>query len=483
VVNKFKTVAADADWDVTEQFRLQAGGVWRKFEFASEAFTRDTVVCPTRTTAAPDVVLGSITCSPSSVFGPAAIYGFQATPALSENFLLSDAGAPRGTTNFWVIPNLDAAAEFTKLYSRTAAVDAGNTRSVSEESGGGYLQATWDGELGDMRLVLDGGLRYVKTWQTSSGLNSGTFVTVKRNYEDWLPAFNVAFFPADKLIIRGAYAKTMTRPTLGNLTPGGSVDGFNYRVSYGNPFLDPFRADSFDLAVEWYFADQSLFSVALFKKDVSSFPVSASRQDSFASTGLPLSVIPPSSPAASNPEGQLWTINSIENGKGATFKGVELSLQAPFKFLPGAWANFGGIVNATFVDSSADYNVSGPAVTPGGPLVARVVNTTFFGLSKRAWNATLYYEDSKFSARASATYRSDFLDGTSATGNVLEGFNSSFNLDASIRFRLTEQLEFSLEGINLTDDWRSRFTDQAANRNYEYNHFGRTFLFGVRYKM
>lgn len=483
VLNKFKTLAADADWDVNDQLKLQAGGVWRKFDFSSEAFTRDTVVCPTRTTAAPDVVLGTITCTPSSVFGPSAVYGFPVTAALSENFLLSNAGAPRGTTNFWLIPNLDSSAEYTKLYSRTPAVDAGNTRSVTEETGGGYLQATWDGDVGDMRLILDGGIRYVKTWQTSSGLNSGTFVTVKRTYDDWLPAFNVALFPTEKLILRGAYAKTMTRPTLGNLTPGGSVDGFNYRVSYGNPFLDPFRADSYDLSLEWYFADQSLFSVALFKKDVSSFPVSQSRQDTFASTGLPLSVIPPSSPAASNPEGQLWTINSIGNGKGATFKGVELSLQAPFKFLPGFWSNFGGLVNATFVDSSADYNVSGPAVVPGGPLIAQVVNTTFFGLSKQAWNATLYYEDDKFSARASATYRSDFLDGTSATGNVLEGYNASFNLDASIRYRLTEQLEVSLEGINLTDDWRSRFTDQAANRNYEYNHFGRTILFGVRYKM
>ena len=134
-------------------------------------------------------------------------------------------------------------------------------------------------------------------------------VTVERAYDDWLPAVNIALFPAEDFIIRLAAADVITRPTLGNLTPGGSVDGFNYRVNFGNPFLEPFRATAYDLAFEWYFAPQSIFSVALFKKDVASFPVAETRSGTFASTGLPTSVIPPSSPAAINPEGQLWTIN------------------------------------------------------------------------------------------------------------------------------------------------------------------------------
>jgi iron complex outermembrane receptor protein len=57
------------------------------------------------------------------------------------------------------------------------------------------------------------------------------------------------------------------------------------------------------------------------------------------------------------------------------------------------------------------------------------------------------------------------------------------NVDASMRYRLTDQFEVSLEGTNLTDEYRDRFTDLEADRNYEYNHFGRTIMFGVRYKM
>ena len=487
VTNKFKTVNLRTEWDVTDGFQVKAGGVYRQFDFDVEAFTRDTVVCGN---GGVDRVLGTVTCSPSSAFGPSAIYGLPVTADIAELFTLRNAGQPSGNTNSWLIPDLDAAAAYTGLYGRPLAIDAGNNRGVTEKVTGGYVQFDLKGDLFGLDYAANAGMRYVRTKQRSNGLSSGNPVEVERSYDDWLPAANIAFFPARDVIIRAAIADVITRPSLGNLTPGGSVDGFNYRVTFGNPFLEPFRATNYDLALEYYFAPESIFSVALFKKDVASFPVSETRSGTFASTGLPTSIIPPSSPAAVNPEGQLWTINSIGNGEGAKLKGVEIAIQGPFRFLPGFLSNFGGIANATFVDSSADYRVSGPAVETCvgtgcafGPLIAEDRTATLFGLSKRAFNGTLYYEDAKFSARVSASYRSGYIDANSGTGNIFEGYNSTVNVDASVRYRLTEALEFSVEGVNLTDEYRDRWTDQDANRNYEYNHFGRTFLFGVRYKM
>ncbi|APZ98665.1 TonB-dependent receptor [Sphingopyxis sp. QXT-31] len=480
VVNKFRTAQLRTEWDVTDGFTVKAGGVYRRFDFSSIAFTRDTVVCGN---GGVDRVLGTLACSPSSAFGPNAVYGFPVTPALAEMFTLGRAGQPAGTTTEWLVANLDATTAFTNLYGRTPALDAGNNRAVREEVKGGYLQFDAKGELVGLRYALNAGVRYVHTDQTSAGLNSGTAVTVGRKYEDWLPSMNLALFPHDDFIIRAAVADVVTRPTLGNLTPGGSVDGFNYRINYGNPFLDPFRATSYDLAFEWYFAPQSIFSVALFKKDIASFPVATTTSGTFASTGLPLSVIPPSSPGSINPEGQLWTITSIGNGEGAKLKGIEVSVEAPFKFLPGFLSNFGGIANFTYVDSSADYNVAGPAVVPGGPNPGLVQSSSLYNLSKKALNGTLYYEDSKFSARVSMSYRSAYNDASSATGNIFEGYGSTINVDASLRYSITENIDISVEGINLTDEYRYRFTDAATRRNYENNHFGRTILFGARVKI
>ncbi|MDT8760861.1 TonB-dependent receptor [Sphingomonas psychrotolerans] len=491
VTNKFRTVQLRTEWDAAEGFTIKTGGVYRRFDFDVEAFQRDTAVCGN---GGRDLVLGTITCTPTSTFGPTAVYGFPGSAALSELFTLGNAGQPSGNTNSWLVPNIDAAAQYTGLYNRPLALDAGNNRSVTEEVKGGYLQFDAKTSLGAVDVAVNAGVRYVRTHQRSTGLNSGTEVTVERNYEDWLPAVNVAVNLTKDLILRGSAAKVMTRPTLGSLTPGGSADGFNYRVSFGNPNLDPYRATSYDAAIEWYFAPQSIFSVAVFKKDIDSFPVAATQTGvTFLSTGLPASVLAASSPAALNPAQQaqpIWTVSTTVNGSGAELKGVEISLQAPFRFLPGFLRNFGGIANATFIDSSARYTQTGPFTSActganctigGAQSVTR--DQTLQNLSKRAFNATLYYEDSRFSARASVSYRGPYFDALSGTGNLFEGYNAITNVDASLRYKITPDIELSIEGNNLTDAYRDRYVDIDANRNYEYNHFGRTFLIGARFKL
>ncbi|WP_448663431.1 TonB-dependent receptor [Sphingomonas sp. CJ20] len=491
VVNKFRTAQLRTEWDVTQGFTLKTGGMYRRFDFDVESYQRDTAVCGN---GGKDLVLGTLNCSTTSTFGPTAVYGFPATAQLSELFTLGNAGQPSGNTNSWLIPNIPAAAAYTNLYSRPKVLDVGNNRSVTEEVKGGYFQIDANGESMGLPVRVNLGVRYAHTDQSSTGINSGQTVTVKRNYDDWLPAANVAVDLTPKLVFRAAAAKVMTRPTLGSLTPGGSADGFNYRVSFGNPFLEPYRATSYDAGLEWYFAPQSIASVAVFKKEVSSFPVSRTlTEQTFLSTGLPASVLAASSPAALNPAQQaapIWSVTTTVNGTGATLEGIELSLQAPFRFLPGFLRNFGGIANATFIRSKADYTQTGPFTSAcsganctigGASSITR--ESTLQGLSTRAFNATLYYEDSRFSARGSVSYRGGFFDALSGTGNLFEGYNAITNVDASIRYKLTPQIELSIEGNNLTDAYRDRYVDMDANRAYENNHFGRTFLIGARFKL
>lgn len=480
VLNQFRTAQLRTEWDVTEDFTVKTGAVWRRYDFDVKAFTRDTAVCGN---GGVDRILGTVTCSPTSAFGPSAVYGLPVTAALSELFTLTGSNAPSGTTTSWLIPNLDAAAAYTGLYSRTAAPDLGNNRGVREETTGGYLQFDGKGTMFGLDYALNAGIRYIRTDQRSYAITN--IAPVERSYDDWLPALNVAFYPTQDIIVRSAIAKVMTRPSLGNLTPGGSADGFNYRITRGNPDLLPFRSTNFDVAVEWYFAPQSIFSVALFKKNVESFPVAASVAGSFTETGLSPSLLNPTSPGAAPSEQArpIWTISTTGNGTGASLKGAEIALQAPFRFLPAFLSNFGGIVNATFVDSTALYTQQGPATTPGGSLPSVTVENTLYGLSKKQFNGTLYYEDSKFSARASVSYRDGFTDAGSGTGNIFEGYDAITNVDASVRYKLTEFLEVSVEGTNLTDAYRGRWVDIGARRNYESNHFGRTILVGARIKM
>lgn len=454
LTNKFRTLALNGEWDMNESLQLEAGAMYRRFSFDTVGYRRDSSYC------------SAFDCADGA-------YGAPVTNAIAQLFELGDAGQPSGTTTSWIIPDIDAAASSIGLYNRTPVFRENEDRGVIETVTGGFLQLNGETHMGDTRVAFNGGVRYAHTKQSSTGYNNGEEVEVERTYDDWLPSANIAIWPTDKFVIRGGIAKVITRPSLGNLTPGGSVDGFNYKVTSGNPNLNPYRATTYDVSFEYYFAEQAIASVALFAKDTKSFPISTTLQGTYASTGLPLSLIDPGSPASTDPEGRLWELRTTGDGPGANLKGVEFSVQTPFTFLSGIGQNFGTILNLTLIDSEVDYAFSGGVV----------FSEPLLGLSKTSANGTLYYEDEKFSARVSVAYRSDYADSTSGNGNYFEGYNSSVNVDAAIRYQVTENMELSLEGINLTDDYRDRFTDRYVNRNYEYNHFGRVILFGVRYKM
>ncbi|PNU03721.1 TonB-dependent receptor [Novosphingobium guangzhouense] len=485
VKNKFKTAQLRTEWDMTDGLTVKAGAVWRRYDFRTQLFQRDTAACGANGTQ--DLILGTVTCSSS-------VYGLPVTSDISQLINLGDAGQPSGTTNQWLVADIAKAAAYTNLYGRTAVEDLGNNRQVRETTSGGYVQFDVKGEIFGLEYAGNAGMRYAHTNQVSTGYTAGIAKTVERSYDDWLPAMNLAFYPHRDVILRGAIAKVITRPSLGNLNPGGSVDGFNYRITFGNPELKPYRATNFDLSVEWYFAPQALFSVAGFVKKIESFPVAGSYESTLPAMGFDRSVLGASTPAYINYDpNQVYVVSTQVNGEGATLKGVEIALQMPFTFLPGILSHTGFQGNATFIDSDADYTITGPAVSActrnattnacGLSGVSQIYNQTLLGVSKKAWNATLYYDDGKFSIRGSVSYRGPFVDATSATGNIFEGYGSYTSVDAAIRYKATEWLELSIDGNNLTDEYRYRFNDVYATRSYENNHFGRTILFGARAKI
>jgi len=456
VENKFKTVALDLEYTPVDGLTISAGPFFRQFDYFTTSARRDSTYC------------AAFTCT-------GAQYGAPVTGDLAELFNLGDAGQPAGNTNSWVVPNLDAAAEFLDLYGRPAVTQQGDERGVRERTMGGFFETGFDIDPG-VRMTGNFGVRYVKTKQSSQGFVSGQFVTVERDYDDFLPAVNLNIFPVDNFIIRGAIAQVVTRPSLGSLTPGGSVDQFNFRISSGNPFIDPYRAWNYDVSLEWYFARGAILSLAGFVKDVQSFPVSGSQQITYAQSGLPTSLLTPGTPAyvavvgGADPTRE-FEFRSTTNGEGATIKGLELGLNLPFSaFGAGGFLDDVGVLgNVTYVDSNQDFNFGG-----------QIISESFPGVSKYSANGTVYYDDGRFSVRVSGAYRSDYNTGNSGNGNFLEGFDSSFNLDASIRYKVTDNVELLIDGNNLTDDYRYRWTDNDARRNYENNHFGRIIMIGAR---
>ncbi len=66
--------------------------------------------------------------------------------------------------------------------------------------------------------------------------------------------------------------------------------------------------------------------------------------------------------------------------------------------------------------------------------------------------------------------------------NDVEGKNSTLNVDASISYQLTKDLQLVLEGVNLTNEANDQFISRARNSPVVYTVTGREYLLGVRMK-
>lgn len=459
VTNTFDTFAGTLDYDLNDTFNLSGGVSYKTYEFAIQEARRESTY-------------GSLVCDLPGVTCPTGANGLPVSSGI-YNMLSgfgNGLGMPGSNDTSWIVPNVSAAADLIGVYGIPGAVQSGNTRSVKEEDLGGFIQADFETEIAGLPVRGDVGVRYVETTVTSTGSVSGTSVTVERSYEDTLPSLNLTFEPHEDFLIRVGVAKVMARPSLGNLTPGGSLDSFNgppFRYNAGNPGLDPFRATTFDVSFEWYFDDEALIAVSAFHKDVDSFfTQSQTLEVPYSQSGLPSTLPPASSPlynllqAGQDP---LVEINQISNGGSASLQGFEVAYQQPFSFLPGFWSDFGFQGNFTHVESDE-----------------------ILGFSPNAYNATLYYENDRFSARLSAAYRDAYItrrarDSGSAAGREERGVDSSFNLDFASSFQLNDQIDLTFEAINLTDEFETQIFDQADLINV-YHHTGTEFLFGARYK-
>lgn len=469
--NDYKSVVANLTWRINDEFDLLFGGQYKKYDFATSELRRTNGTTANQETTIP----AAVAAIPLSQYGQVVNLG--------------------GTSVF--IPNYFAGETLLDLRSPTAYNGAwrlgsepalNNNKSVTEEDKSAYFQANFKHEFGGMTLRGNAGLRYVETSQTANGASflGGAVLpaTARRSYEDYLPSANIVFEPMRNLVLRLAAAEVMARPDLTSLPPGGtvSVSGATRTVSFGNPNLDPYRASTYDAAIEWYFQPGALLSVAVFQKDIRSFVQTVS-QSGVTFTGNPYGLDDSIAiaacgnlfPATCNPASNNWTFSVPQNSPGGRLRGYEVNFQLPLRFLPSFLSNTGVLLNYTSVNSRIQYLGSTGAVVA-------VDNLT--GLSPRSANATLYYEDKFITARVSGAYRDDYLTRVPGieVGTLVEGTRSTFNLDASLQLSITDRVKVTFEAINLTDQYQNQYIDPGDLLSV-YHHTGREFLVGVRFNL
>lgn len=405
--------------------------------------------------------------------------------------LISTYNSGLGANRNWLIPNFAAIDAKYGLYSNTGvfAVSSDFRRadnySADEKTLGAYVMASFNTDVADKPFWGNAGVRHLATDQSSTAWatvgTTPTQITAKHDYNELLPSLNLNYEPFDDVIVRFGYAEVMARAGLASIRPdvSVSVSGGSRSVSGGNPQLEPTKAKTYDLGLEFYFSDEAMLGLALYRKDINSHVQSLRETKAFTETGLPIQAAIDACTAGpgyndSCNENVDWSITTPLNGPGGSLNGYEISYQMPFTFLPEFWNRFGFTGNVTHVKAQMDYiNVAG------------VVQATrdLQGLSRNTIAATLYYEHEKLNARISLANRDKYL--TTAVGrdnNDMEGTNATSNIDASVSYSISEQWKVSFEGLNLTNEVDDQWVDSAGDRLAYYHETGRQYYLGVQYK-
>ena len=336
-----------------------------------------------------------------------------------------------------------------------------NIYEVSEDISAAYVQANFSTD----RLRGNIGLRYVETdletlvFNRTSAPGAGDeFVTRAGKTDNTLPSLNVVYDVNDDLLLRFAASKVMARIPYGNLggaeilifTPA-SDDGSTpeeWRGSGGNPELEPYEATAFDLSLEWYYADASAAGIAIYRKDVDNFVTNAAIT------------------VQREVDGEIVTIDPYTtsvNGSDVTQDGVELFVQHAFD------NGFGLIANYTYNDSE-QTQVSFEGAVIGATSVA--------GVAEDQMNLVGYYENDRFSIRASYNRIGDRPLGVSRGLEVIAEEYDQIDINATYNF--SENLNATLAVINLTEEIQRTYLDDT-NRPAGVVYPGRRAYIGVNY--
>jgi iron complex outermembrane receptor protein len=357
-----------------------------------------------------------------------------------------------------------------------------NSWTVQEKVVNLYVQANIDTEMGDTPVTGNVGVQAVHTDQSSTGfagrVEDGAVVRREVSdgdkYWDFLPSLNLSSNVSDSFKIRTGVAQVLARPRMDQLNAGFSI-GFDNTIGIitgegGNPKLQPFKTWQFDLAFETYFGEGGYASIAGFYKEIGSYPFT---QITFVDVS---EVLDNSGIDPDLLQGVQGRISAPVNINGGKIYGVELSASVPFALFSDALAGFGALGSASFTDSSIrETPESDPIQVPG--------------LSKTVLNGTIYYEDHGFQARASVRHRSSFLGEVSALSltRALVDVEAETIIDAQFGYDLShvgiEGLSILFQVNNLTNEPFKSYYNGDPRQVRDFQSYGRTFLFGLNYKM
>jgi len=323
---------------------------------------------------------------------------------------------------------------------------------VMEKTSAYYIRADFFTELLGKHFYGNFGARYVDTSTTTQGFadisGEPQWVTVAGSYTELLPSINTNLDLNESMMFRFAYAHVLARPSLKHLSPGIKLTKNDDLLGYagsgqaGNPDLAPILATNLDFSFEWYYQQASMFSAAVFYKDI----------DSIIAYGPEV--------VAMTFNDELYNVRQKQNIAGTKLEGVELSLVQAFDFLPGFLTHTGISANYTYTQEDSN-NID----AEGEPIARR-------GLSEDSYNLVAFYDDKAFSLRLAYNWRSEFVRreyvvlGAQTSDTLPEIEADRGQLDLTANYKINEHFKINFSVINLNESTTERYLKYEELTNY-----------------
>jgi TonB-dependent receptor len=330
-------------------------------------------------------------------------------------------------------------------------------------------------------------------------------VTTRRSYDHLLPAAHVIRRFGDRAILRASVTKTIARPLFSDLVPREvpEISGGNFGtlgdMSVQLPAFDlmPMESVNYDISLDYFIKPVGIISVALFYKDLDGpiydeVRLGVGPDDetriyeliyNSRNAALDPDNLPPNANVVNN---RPYTFSRKRNAGKGNLRGVELTFDRKFNFLPGFLNGFGINSNISFFDSEATLLTQ----------LRMNEKVRLFKQPDKTANLSIYYEKYGLFARLSYNLRGEYLNSITAGKDLIEDlvdigvpFSSmdiyvaeTTRLDFTMRYKITPSMQIFFEAINLTNEPEFRFRGHPSRQmSREYNE--RIFTVGMKWNL
>jgi len=356
----------------------------------------------------------------------------------------------------------------------TPVSNAAKSWSVSEETLAAYVEANLEGDSWSGNV----GLRYVTTDTTSlsagesfTGMeeiigtgdyfvvkDSGGTIAADASYSKLLPSVNLKYDVNNDLVARFSYSESLTRPNLSQLISAQVIkataisDGqggvqFDGTVKGQNPNLKPYTSTNFDLALEWYYAEQSYVGATYFSKDLSDWITTETRDVTLYDSIQNMD--------------RTFQQTAPFNAESAEVNGIEIAMLHNFESGFGVQANYTMLDTTAAADSTSESKVN------------------MNGLSETSYNVIGFYENGPLQVRIAYNWREGYTTCNTCSWGDSKSIDDYGQVDASASYDLTEQISVFADVVNLLDEDPYGYTVHK-NRTLSITDTGTRYSIGVR---